>query len=168
MCIAYPEAAALSGVSVGAYYDGAVKELILRLKFHRLQEAAAASAALVLAALPRDLQMDVVTFVPVSPARFRERGYNQSRLVAGQVAAALGLPCRGLLGRSTTEHQLGVDRQTRLKQVKGAFYQTARLNGERVLLVDDVFTTGATVEECAEVLAAAGAAAVWGAAVARH
>jgi competence protein ComFC len=159
---------ALAGVTVGTYYDGAVKELILRLKFHRLQAAAEGAAALMLAAMPEALPAELVTSVPVSPARFRERGYNQSELLAKLVARRLGLPYRALLGRSTSGHQLGLDRSTRLTQVRGAFFGRRELQGEGVLIVDDVITTGATLSECARVLVESGAGGVWGAAVARH
>jgi ComF family protein len=159
---------ALSGVAVGARYDGAVKELVLRLKFYRLRAAARVAAALVLAALPEDLVVDVVTAVPVAPARYRERGYNQSELLARAVAAGLGRRYTPLLGRTGSEHQLGQDRVARLEQIRGAFYARRWLDGRRVLVVDDVVNTGATLSECAETLVAVGAGEVWGAAVARH
>jgi ComF family protein len=145
-----------------------VKELILRLKFHRAQGAAVAATKLVLRGLPEGHPLDLVTSVPVSPGRLRERGYNQSELVARQLARRVGLPYRALLARTTSGHQLGAARGTRLEQVKGAFHARRALGAERVLIVDDVITTGATLSECAEVLMAAGAGSVWGAAVARH
>jgi competence protein ComFC len=162
------EATALSGVSVGAFYGGAVKELIWQLKFHRLRLADQAAAELVVRRLPPALGAGLVTSVPVSASRYRERGYNQSELVGRMVARQLGLPYRPLLGRLTSTHQIGLDRRTRIEQVAGAFYATARLSGESVLVVDDVITTGATLSECAGVLSGAGAGPVWAAAVARH
>jgi competence protein ComFC len=158
----------LDGASVGTYYDGAAKELILQLKFHRKQAAAEAAAKLVLGALPGGLGANVVTSVPVSPGRLRERGYNQSELVARRVARELRLPYRALLWRATSGHQLGVGRRARFEQVKDALHSRTNLSGDRVLIVDDVITTGATLAECARVLSDAGAMAVWGAAVARH
>jgi ComF family protein len=158
----------LLGVSVGAGYEGAVKELVLRLKFHRLRLAAVAAAGLVLREAGSWPAVDVVTSVPVAAGRYRERGYNQSELVAREVARRLGLPYRGLLGRTTATHQIGLDRRSRIEQVSGAFYGVEQLEGQRVCVVDDVVTTGATLSACAEVLTAAGAAGVWGAAVARH
>ena len=158
----------LSGLAVGAYYDGPVKELILQLKFHRLRAAVEAAAELAIGAVEAEWPIDVVTAVPVSAGRYRERGYNQSELVARSVAARLRLPYSSLLGRQTSTHQLGVDRRTRFEQVEGAFYALKRLHGQRVLLVDDVVTTGATLAACAKVLKAAGAVEVYGVAVARH
>jgi len=166
-CAECRELTALAGVAVAAHYDGAVKELILELKFHRLQSAAGAAAGLVGGALPA-AEFDLVTAVPVSAGRYRERGYNQSRLIAVRVAGQLGVPYRELLGREGSAHQLGVDRRTRLQQVAGAFYSLRALAGERILIVDDVITTGATLSECAGVLRAGGGGEIWGAVVARH
>jgi competence protein ComFC len=158
----------LTGVSVGAFYEGSVKEAILQLKFHRLRSAGRVAAELLARRLPRDLPVDVVTSVPVAPERYRERGYNQSELVARLVAPRLGLPYRTMLGRVTSVHQMGLDRQRRLNQIAGVFFALRDVRGARVLVVDDVVTTGATLSECASTLSAAGAQLVWGAAVARH
>jgi ComF family protein len=155
-------------VTVAAYYEGVVKEMILQLKFHRARSAAGVAAGMVVEALPAYLRADVVCGVPVSPGRQRERGYNQSDLVARRVAAGLHLPFQRLLVRQGSSHQLGTDRRTRFEQVSGAFRAARRLSGESVLLVDDVVTTGATMESCAAALIEAGAGSVWGAAIARH
>jgi ComF family protein len=114
------------------------------------------------------MDIGLVTAVPVSAARYRERGYNQAELVAKVVAGRLGLPYSAVMGRHASVHQLGLDRRTRLEQVKGSFYALKKLDGRRMLVVDDVVTTGATMSECAAVLCEAGAGEVWGAAVARH
>jgi competence protein ComFC len=158
----------LRGVSVGVHYGGAVKELILQLKFHRLRAATEAAADLLMRSTGSWPPIDVITSVPVAAARYRERGYNQSELIARLVARRLGLPYSSLLMRATSTHQIGLDRRSRLEQVAGAFFATKRLSGQYVLVVDDVVTTGATLSECAAVLQASGASGVWGAAVARH
>jgi competence protein ComFC len=158
----------LAGVSVAAYYEGPVKEMILQLKFHRARSAGRLAAGLVLAAMPETLQVDVVTNVPVSASRYRERGYNQSELIAKRVARVMGVPFQQLMSRQGSAHQLGTDRRTRFEQVAGAFFAVRSVEGRRVLVVDDVVTTGATLSECAAILSIAGAAQVWGAAVARH
>jgi len=164
-CLGYTQ---LAGASVGAFYEGSVKELILRLKFYRLRLAHEAAARLVTEQIPAGLKFEIVTSVPVSAGRYRERGYNQSELIAKLVARQLGLPYLSLLGRLTSTHQMGVSRAMRLQQIAGAFFVLRRLRGERVLIVDDVITTGATLSECASTLVAAGAESVWGAVVARH
>jgi competence protein ComFC len=157
----------LSAVAVSAYYDGPVKELVWRLKYHRLQAAAEPAAELICRALPA-WPIDRITSVPIAGPRYRERGYNQAELIARGLARRLGLPYAPLLGRHDARHQVGLGRQDRQQQVQKAFYGTRRLHGERVLIVDDVITTGATLAACAAVLRDAGAQAVSGAAIARH
>ena len=163
-----PDAPVLSGISVGAYYDGPVKELILLFKFHRLRAATEAAAELIVRRAAEWPVIDVITSVPVSPSRHRERGYNQSELIARTVAKRTGLPYHPTLIRLTATHQIGLDRQSRFKQVAGAFRAVRPVAGHRVLIVDDVVTTGATLVECASELRTAGARDVWAAAVARH
>lgn len=153
---------------MGAVYDGSTKELILQLKFYRLRAAARAAARLVVGALDISDRIELITAVPISPLRYRERGYNQAELVAREVARELNLPYLALLGRENSAHQMGQGRTERLRQIKGAFFALRQLNGQKVLIVDDVITTGATLSEGAGVLMAAGAGEVWGAVVARH
>ena len=159
---------ALAGVSVGGEYEGAVKELILRLKFHRLRTASDPAAELLCHTAGDWPRCDIVTSVPVAAGRYRERGYNQSELIARAVARSLDRPYQPLLGRVTATHQIGLDRRSRLEQVAGAFYPLSPLAGQTILVIDDVVTTGATLSECAAVLRRAGAGVIWGAAVARH
>jgi ComF family protein len=145
-----------------------VKALIKKLKFERSRSAADVAARLLLsrAVLPSDVS--IVTAVPIAPSRYRERGYNQAELIAKRVAVQLGLPYRPLLGRENADHQIGRDRQERLEHIQGVFFATSRLAGQRILIVDDVMTTGATLAECATVLSQAGAEAVWVSALARR
>jgi len=165
-----PDAGNLVGVAVATTYDGAIKELILSLKFKRSRSAAALAARLLADRLGSgQIEFDCITAVPIAPARYRERGYNQAELIGRALARRLHVPYRSLLGRTTTEHQMGRTRAERLAGIQGAFYVSRRqLAGQRILVVDDVVTTGATLGECARVLRAAGAEAVSGAAVARH
>jgi ComF family protein len=158
----------LTSLTVAADYDGAVRLAVLALKNNRARSVASQLGDVLTKALDDDNgRFDLVTWVPVSPARRRERGYNQAELLGRRVARRLGLPTAPTLGRTTSLHQTGAARAQRLAQVAGAFYATQRLDGRRVLLVDDVVTTAATMEECARVLLAAGAAEVHGTAVAR-
>jgi ComF family protein len=145
-------------VVVAAQYETVVKDLILALKFDRNQDAADVLAQLVIRALPADLaeRLDGITAVPVSPARRRERGYNQTELVARAVARRLGLPYRVTLRRRGRVHQLGATRAERFLQVADAFASTRPVAGAW-LVIDDVITTGATAEACAKVLTTAGA-----------
>jgi len=108
--------------------------------------------------------MDLLVSVPLHIKRLRERGFNQAHLMIWKWAKREGIPFDGLaLSRTRwTEPQTTLARTERRKNVRGAFSlrQPERIKGERILLVDDVFTTGATVNECARVLTRAGAAFV--------
>jgi len=108
-------------------------------------------------------EFDLLIPVPLHPKREQERGFNQATLLAKEVGRGYGLPVgRRLLRRvRATEAQRGA-RKEREANVKGAFRvdRPEKVNGRRVLLIDDVFTTGATVSECAKALMAAGAAEV--------
>lgn len=146
-------------------YTGAPRELIGLLKYHRQRDAAAALAA-TLTPLLDSTNFDMVTSVPVATSRLRQRGYNQSELVAKQVAHSLSLPYRPLLRRLRNTQQVGKTRQQRLSQVSGLFVARSA-PPQRILIVDDVLTTGATLNTCAIALLAAGATEVWGAVAAR-
>lgn len=104
---------------------------------------------------------DLVLPVPVSPGTRRHRGYNQSALLAAALAAKEKIPLREdlLLKTKETRRQMDLSRQERLTNVLGAYSvaDPAALAGKRVLLVDDVLTTGATLNECAKTLLEAGA-----------
>jgi predicted amidophosphoribosyltransferase len=97
-----------------------------------------------------------VTFVPATRRAFSERGFNAAERLARGVARELGLPCRALM-RTTrqTRDQAGLGRAERAVNLAGAF--EARASGGRILLVDDVITTGATAAECTRALRAGGA-----------
>jgi ComF family protein len=117
------------------------------------------------------IEFDRVTSVPLHSSRRRERGFNQSALLGGALARRLGIPFReGLLRRvHPTVSQTGLTAPQRTANVCGAFRigLFARPVGRRILLVDDVMTTGATVNACAGVLKKGGAAAVYAVTVAR-
>ncbi|MHB1357740.1 MAG: ComF family protein, partial [Anaerolineae bacterium] len=106
---------------------------------------------------------NLIVPIPLHPARVRERGYNQSTLLAQALGKRLGIPSAEDVVRRArnTKSQVGLSRSERLQNMTGAFASLRNLAGApRILLIDDVCTTGATLEACAEVLIAAGAGSI--------
>jgi ComF family protein len=120
---------------------------------------------------PEQFGADVVIPVPLDRSRLQERGFNQAELIAKPLAATLGIPFRSyLLVRTRPRpNQLRLTRRERWETVRGAYatHNAAQVDKLRVLLVDDVFTTGATLDACSQALKGAGAARVVGLTVAR-
>ena len=121
---------------------------------------------------PDAFAADVLVPVPLDSARLRERGYNQAELIARPLARMLGIPFRSYLLVRTMPRpdKLRLTRRERWETVRGAYathIKRAQVDKLRVLLVDDVFTTGATLDACSRALRGAGAARVAGLTVAR-
>ena len=100
---------------------------------------------------------DGVAWVPMTKAKKRKRGYDQSELLAREAAKTLGLPCLPLL-----EKRKETETQHQLSNVKNSYEARPEARGKALLLVDDIVTTGATLRECAKALYEAGAARVTG------
>lgn len=142
-------------------YEGTLRKLIHLFKYNGMRRLAQPLGALLADALPRDRQFDVVTAVPLHWRRRWLRGFNQAQLLASRIARARGIPMHNLLRRgSATRAQAGLSNAQRRENVAAAFRARRRVNGLRVLLVDDVMTTGATMAACARVLKKAGAKSV--------
>ncbi|APR83080.1 Competence protein F [Minicystis rosea] len=155
-----------------ALFGGAVADALRRLKYSGRSDLGVPLGHLVRrAARSAGIEADVVIPVPLHPARLAERGYNQAALLGAEVANELAVPLFPLaLARTRhTPQQARLDRASRLGNVTGAFRvrMPAQVRGRRVLLVDDVSTTGATLAACAAALREAGAAAVTSLVVAR-
>lgn len=171
-CSACKPATVLAGATVASYYDGAVKDLIMRTKFSSYRAGAKLAAELMQTSLSasglESRHFDLVTAIPTTATRRRQRGYNQAELMARALSARFGLPYASLLGRVGKARQMGASRAVRLEQLSGAMYARGHVAGKRILVVDDVTTTGVTFSEAANVLKAAGAAGVWAVALAKH
>jgi ComF family protein len=148
-----------------------VAEAIRRLKYGR-----SISLGLILAEFMAELlgglewQIDLVIPVPLGVARLKERGYNQAALIAKPLALKRGLPfeTHGLARVRETRSQVGLSFDQRLDNVKGAFQANSELvNKRRVLVIDDVATSSATLDACGSALHAVGADEVFGLTLAR-
>ena len=146
------------------YYKEAVRQGVLRLKRWDDPRAIRFFAAQMAAVIRRELleeRIDVITYVPMSKQALRRRGYNQSRLLAEELSKQLQLPARELLIKvfeTTPQKQLKSVERT--GNVLGVFDADVLAQGRTVLLVDDLMTTGATLNECSKMLKLAGATAV--------
>lgn len=146
---------------------GPVREFIHRFKYERhfhLRHQLAAWLAETLQDQRISTQPgDALVPVPLHSARFREREFNQAEVLARLLAKRSGLPLLPCLRRIRyTTTQTRLDRHERMENLRGAFRvrQSPRVKGRHLILVDDVLTTGSTVDECARVLREAGAASV--------
>jgi ComF family protein len=159
--------------SYGGYGDAMVRAVTL-LKYYAvtpLGDWFGARLVELVARQPEGFAADVVVPVPLHRTRLRERGYNQAELIARPLARRLGLPLGSYLLARTRPRpdKLKLTRRERWETVRGAYAmrEGKRVDNLRVLLVDDVFTSGATLDACARALRRAGAARVVGLTVAR-
>lgn len=148
-------------IAVGIY-EGTLSEAIHILKYQKKQAMAKHLNAMITDALFQRLtDSDIVIPVPLHKKRLNERGFNQSLLIAHYASQRLNIPLciDGLQRVRWTRPQIELTRDERLKNVKGAFATGAgfKPEGKKIILVDDVYTTGATVNECAKVLKKGGA-----------
>lgn len=154
------------------WYEGKVREAILRLKFHGAAATAETLGTLIAQCAAEHLsgEFDLVTWVPISRRRRRKRGYDQAELLARAACRVWGVKPVALLRKTMNNPaQSGLKEDAaRRANVLGVYELRpgAEVSGRRVLLVDDVCTTGATLAECVRVLREAGADAVVCAAVA--
>lgn len=146
-------------------FEGVIRQAVHQLKYRNLRALAPVLAAMMddyLTANP--LSADVLVPVPLHPRRLRERGYNQSELLARGLGRNRGIPVESEClerRRDTSAQARTAGREERLRNVAGAFgCRDGRLEGAQVLLTDDVATSGATLGACAGALREAGAASV--------
>ncbi|MCK8816037.1 ComF family protein [Natroniella sulfidigena] len=148
--------------AIGLYNKG-LKEYIKQFKYDKQQQLAQPLGSLLAkyAEYYYQLnQLDLVTYIPIHKQRLEERGFNQAYLLAKQLNSELRLPIKSLLARvADTARQSELARQERLQNLAGKFRVENQqlIRGQRILLVDDIFTTGATVNEASKLLLEAGA-----------
>ena len=152
-------------------YEGQVRKSLHRYKFGNARHYAASYGRLLAMRVSRDLpRADVITWVPVSAKRLRRRGYDQSALLARAAAPELELKSEQLLEkfRDNRANSGLKDPARRRANVLGVYRAVRQedIRGKRILLLDDIVTTGATASECARVLLTAGAKEVYFAAMA--
>lgn len=155
--------AAFGKCAVPLRYEGIAREALLRFKFRGARSAAEGFGTLLAQCVAEVLpgEFDCVTWVPVSERRRRSRGYDQSYLLARETARLWETePLRLLEKRRHTPPQSGLGAEERRANILGAYaaVNTDAIRGARVLLIDDILTTGATLGECVRVLRGAGAA----------
>ena len=157
---ALPPPDGLDGAAAGLLYTREAARLMHRFKYGQARYLAQTFAAF----LPPPVgNFDRILAVPLYPAREKRRGYNQSALLAQCLSERTGIPVDSslLLRTRDTVSQTTLDHEARARNVWGAFRQTGEAEGLSLLLVDDVFTTGATLGACARTLKAGGAARIF-------
>jgi len=135
------------------------KELVHRTKYERAQSGTREMAVAMTTLMSLFDANVVLAHIPTASSRVRTRGYDHARLLAKYIARHQKLPTATLLARIGQAHQVGSNRAQRVKQLEGAFrpVREAQIRGKHIVLVDDVLTSGATLETAARVLKHAGA-----------
>ncbi len=157
----------IDGIRVASYFeDNPIRSAIHALKYRNHRAFTAVLGEILTNTYQQYcLAADVIVPVPLHKSRLRERGYNQSRLLAGQLGNLLGLPINTVTLQRIrkTESQMALGADERHKNVADAFAcSDKQLQNQKILVVDDVCTTGSTLDFCAAALKESGATSVWG------
>lgn len=162
---------ALDAVEIGFVFGGPLRAAVHQLKYAGARRMAQPLGALMAATVTGHIQawpVDALVPIPLHPQRLAERGYNQAAELAVVIAQSLGVPVADHLVRTrATTQQASLHARERAANVAGAFQWVGGTVPARVALIDDVLTTGATMNACAEALRAGGAQHVRGLALAR-
>lgn len=171
LCIVCRENAANfdSAYSFGSY-EGSLRKLIHLFKYGKIESLALPLSRFMLRAIPLDQNFDMVIGMPMHWRKEWQRGFNQAQLLAAPIAKRFGIKlASNLVRRRYTKSQAGLTEPQRRHNLKDSFRvkRPEQLRGKRVLLVDDVFTTGATLRTATAALKASGAAHVTAVTLAR-
>ena len=164
----------LDGIIITAKYDtGPIKQLIAGYKYDGITGVLPILAELINEKIPLLLSKNsLIAYVPLHPKRERERGFNQSREIAKYLAVTNDISLTDCLKKvKNTPHQVGLSRAARRKNVKNVFVCLDKgdpIKGRNIILIDDVATTGSTLQECAKELKKAGAKKVHAFVIARN
>lgn len=148
-----------------ARYRGELKDALLLFKYRRFKPLGKNLAGFVFETQKKEdgiwWDVDAIIPVPLHPRRIKERGFNQARVLAKELGRIKGIPIEGSVLKKIKNNppQTSLKQEERLRNVRGAYgiVNQERIKGRVVLLVDDVFTTGSTIRECATLLRRAGA-----------
>ncbi len=155
----------LQQVRAAAHLEGPLRQAIHAFKYEGLRALASTLGEILCDSWDADpFPVDVVVPVPLHPSRLHERGYNQSSLLARELSRHTGVPIveTALLRIAATAPQVGLDADQRASNVENAFRcHDDRLASQKVLLIDDVLTTGSTLRACARAALQGRADAVW-------
>lgn len=152
------------------FYEGFVRDAVMRFKFEGWSGCADVFTYIMrryISAFPHLRDFDMAVPVPLSKQRYNERGFNQSKPIAEAVAKEARIRCdlKSLIKIRHTKRQSKLTAKERFENVLGAYAAMPNANKKRIILVDDIYTTGATMEECARTLTEAGAKEVVGVAL---
>lgn len=140
-------------------YTAQARRLVINLKYNHMRDAAVPLAR-AMAMLPGE-EADLLVPIPTTKKRFRERGYNQAQVLCELVARETGMPmAEALIRTDERAAQVKLSGQSRRQNLTGTMKADERVKGRRILLIDDVYTTGSTAAEAARALLEAGAVSV--------
>lgn len=149
----------ISHVWIATQYQDAAKQIIYKLKFGRAKAVSTIIAANIADILPNLPGSVIVSHIPTANNRVRLRGYDQARLIAKELSVRRGWQHKTILSRTGKSRQVGAGRKERFKHLQKALQvrKNTDVSGKHILLIDDVTTTGATIEAAAKALKNAGA-----------
>lgn len=159
VCISCRNSVKINHVWVAAEYEDTVKKLLYKLKFDRAKSGSIAIAEIISDSLPNLPKDVIISHIPTANNRVRVRGYDQAELIARELSRIKGWKRQSLLVRTGKSRQVGAGRKERFAHLEQALKirKSANIIGKHILLVDDVTTTGATIESAAKILKNSGA-----------